>query len=220
MTAAALFDLNGTVVDDMRLHGELWREVALRLGRDVPAATFYRDWAGAKSEEVIQRITGRRMDRAEVQALVEGKESRYREIYRSRVAEVPGCVAFIGRLRRAGVPLALATSAPEENRALALTGLGLDGAFDRIVGPEGVAHGKPAPDIFLAAAAALGREPASCIVFEDAVNGILAALAAGMRAVGVATVFSVEDLAKAGARWVVDDYRALPADLLAALGLG
>lgn len=216
---AALFDLNGTVVDDMKLHGQLWREVVLRLGGDVPASAFYREWAGLANCDVLPRVVGRPLEPALVQRLAEEKEARYREVYRGQVAEVPGVVAFLGRLRSAGVPLALATSAPRENRELALDGLGLSGAFDQVVGIEDVQRGKPAPDIFLAAAARLGVAPAECIVFEDALTGLEAAHAAGMRVAGIATAFTREELRRAGAAWTADDFHSLPLDLLGALGL-
>lgn len=216
---AALFDLNGTVVDDMRLHGELWRDLARQLGHEVPPERFFRDFAGWKAEEVVAAIVGHPVPAAQVDALVEAKEARYREIYRTQVAEVPGCVAFLGRLEAAGVRRALATAAPAENRALALDGLGIGGLFDRVVGPEGIARGKPAPDIFLAAAAALGVAPADCVVFEDAVNGVLAARAGGMRAVGVATAFTQEELRAAGAHFTMRDFREIPPELAEVFGL-
>ena len=217
---AAIFDLNGTVVDDMRLHGELWREVGLRLGRDVPASTFYRDWAGTKSEELVAWLAGHAVEPAAARALVDAKEARYREVYRGHVAEVPGAVAFIRRLRAAGLRVALATAAPEANRIMAVEGLGLGADFDATVGAERVKNGKPAPDVFLAAAADLGVAPETCVVFEDALNGIVAARAAGMVGVGIATAFTRDELRAAGARWVADDFRALPAGLLAVLGVG
>src|SRR5512147_2640382 len=139
----------------MRLHGELWRDLARQLGHEVPPERFYRDWAGWKSEEVLARVVGHAVPQEQVNARVEGKEARYREVYRTRVDEVAGCVAFLRRLKAAGVPRALATAAPEANRTLALDGLGIAGDFDRVVGPEGGVRGKPAPDIFFAAAAAL-----------------------------------------------------------------
>jgi len=220
MAIAALFDLNGTVVDDMRVHGALWRDAALALGADVPAMMFIRDWAGATSEEVVRRISPRPLDASEVRAVVDAKEARYLETYRDHVTEVPGAVALVRRLRGAGVPIALATAAPGPNRALALDGLGLSDAFDWIQGPEGIARGKPAPDIFLAAAAGLGVAPGDCIVFEDALNGVRAALAAGMRAVGVTTICTREELASVGSHWVLDDFHTLPADLEAAFSGG
>jgi beta-phosphoglucomutase len=216
---AALFDLNGTVVDDMRLHGQLWREVALRLGSDVPASAFYREWAGLAAIDVLPQAVGRELDPELVRRLTDEKEARYREVYRGQVTEVPGAVAFLGRLRTAGVPVALATSAPRENRDLALDGLCLAAAFDQVIGIEDVQRGKPAPDIFLAAAARLGVPAGECIVFEDALTGLRAAHAAGMRVAGIATAFTREELREAGAAWVADDYLSLPRDLLGLLGL-
>jgi beta-phosphoglucomutase len=216
---AALFDLNGTVVDDMKVHGQLWREVVLRLGHDVPASVFYRDFSGIPTNEVLPQVVGRQLDPETVQRLSDEKEARYREVYRDQVTEVPGAVAFLGRLRQAGVPLALATSAPRANRDLALDGLGLHRAFDHVVGIDDVQRGKPAPDLFLAAAERLGVPANDCIVFEDALSGIEAAHAAGMRVAGIATAFSRDELRQAGAAWVADDFNSLPADLLDELGL-
>jgi beta-phosphoglucomutase len=216
---AALFDLNGTVVDDMRIHGEVWRELARELGHDVPAARVYRDWAGWTAEDIITQIAGTAVPAEAVREIVDKKEARYRERFRTEVVEVRGCTAFLRRLRATGVKVALATSAPALNRALALDRLGIAAEFDLVVGPEGIARGKPAPDIFLAAAAALSVPPQCCVVFEDAVNGVLAARAAGMRAVGIATAFTQDELRQAGAHWTADDFLSLPAGVLSALGL-
>ena len=220
MPVAAIFDLNGTVVDDMATHGEQWREVALGYGRDLPAAIFVRDWAGQKYDEVLRRIVGRSVEPDELRAVLAAREARYRAVFAERVREVAGCGALLAQLRAARVPVALATSSPLEARSFVLRALGLEAAFDAVVGAEHVARGKPAPDIFLATAAALGVPAAGCVVFEDAAGGIAAALAAGMRAAGVATVLSASELVAAGATWALSDYRGLPADLRAAIGLG
>jgi HAD superfamily hydrolase (TIGR01509 family) len=220
VTAAAIFDLNGTVVDDMATHGDLWREVAERYGRDIPASMFIRDWAGQKYDEVLRRIVGRSVEPAELREILAAREERYRAVFPERVREVAGCSALLGRLRAAGVPVGLATSSPLEARTFVLRALGIEAAFDAVVGAEDVARGKPHPDIFLAAARALGVPAAACVVFEDAVGGIAAARAAGMRAVGVATVLQPAELVAVGATWAVRDFTALPADLAGALGLG
>lgn len=216
---AALFDLNGTVVDDMKVHGQLWREVVLALGRDVPASVFYREFSGVPTIEVLPQVVGRELDAETVRRLSDEKEARYREVYRDQVTEVPGAVAFLARLRQAGVKVALATSAPRANRDLALDGLGLHQAFDHVVGIEDVKRGKPAPDLFLAAASLLGVPANECIVFEDALAGLEAAHAAGMRVAGIATAFTHEELRRAGACWVADNFNSLPSDLLDELGL-
>jgi HAD superfamily hydrolase (TIGR01509 family) len=218
---AALFDLNGTVVDDMRVHGEVWSaEIRRQLGHEVPPEPFYREWAGWKSEEILARIVGHAVPAEQVRAITDAKEARYREVYRPRVAEVPGAIAFVRRLKAAGVRRALATAAPALNREMVLDVLELHGDFDRVIGPEGGIRGKPAPDIFLAAARALDVAPEACVVFEDALNGIVAARAAGMLAVGVATAFTRAELREAGAEHTLDDFRAVPPEVLGLFELG
>lgn len=220
MSCAAIFDLNGTIVDDMPTHGDLWREVAQGYGREIPASVFIRDWAGQKYDEVLRRIVGRAVEPEELRAVLAAREARYRAVFRERVREVAGLSALVARLRAARVPVAVATSSPAEARTFVLRQLGLETAFEALVGAEDVARGKPHPDIFLAAAAALGVAAGGCVVFEDAVGGIAAARAAGMRAVGVATVLEPAQLLEAGATWAVRDYAQLPPGLLGELGLG
>lgn len=220
MSSAVIFDLNGTIVDDMATHGVLWREVAQQYGRDIPASMFIRDWAGQKFDEVMRHITERELPPEELRSVLATREARYRAVFPEQVREVAGCSAFLAELRAARVPIAVATSAPIEPRTFALRALGIESTFDAIVGAESVTRGKPFPDIFLAAAAALRVAPADCVVFEDAVGGIAAARAAGMRAVGIATVLTPEELLASGATWAATDYLHLPADLRSLLGLG
>jgi HAD superfamily hydrolase (TIGR01509 family) len=219
MSSAAIFDLNGTLVDDMATHGVLWREVARKYGRDIPASMFIRDWAGQKFDEVMRHITERELDPEELRSVLAEREARYRALFPEQVREVAGCSAFLAELRAARVPTAVATSAPIEPRTFAMRALGIESAFDAVVGAESVTRGKPFPDIFLAAATALAVAPEGCIVFEDAAGGIAAARAAGMRAVGIATVLTSDELLAAGATWAATDYLHLPADLRGILGL-
>src|SRR5689334_1562337 len=174
MLQAALFDLDGTLVDNMNLHTDAWVEVSARYGPPVPRDRFIREWAGKKNEELIPLMLGRDATPQELAEIAADKESRYRESARRSLRELPGTRALLERLRARGLKLAVATAAPEGNRKLVLdaAGLGLGRFFDVVVGPEGKVRGKPEPDIFLACAKALSLEPSSCIVFEDAINGV------------------------------------------------
>jgi beta-phosphoglucomutase family hydrolase len=214
---AAVFDMDGTLVDNMRFHAEAWVAISRRLGVEASAERFEREFAGKKNEEIFPLLLGRRVPPEELERLAEEKESHYRALYGPHVALHTGAEGFLRRLRGAGVKLAVATAAPKRNRELVLDGLGIRGWFGRVVGAEEVTRGKPAPDIFLAAARALGVEPEACVAFEDAVNGVRSARAAGMLTVGLTTTTPAEMLRDAGAHWTAPDFEALPAEFEALL---
>jgi beta-phosphoglucomutase family hydrolase len=217
---AAIFDMDGTLVDNMAYHNHAWEVISARLGVPMSAERFQRSYAGKKNEEIFPELLGRPLAPAELDALADEKESLYRELYRPHLALTRGVADLIRGLREAGVPLAVATAAPRANRDFVLDGLGLRGTFTRVVGAEEVRRGKPAPDMFLLAAEGLGVAANACIVFEDAANGVRAALAAGMVAVGITTAAPAADLLGAGAAWAAPDFASLPPELLARLGLG
>jgi beta-phosphoglucomutase len=207
---AAIFDLDGTLVDNMAFHARAWSALFARLGVQVPEQRFAVELAGRKNEEIFPLLLGRPLTTAEMAALAEEKERAYRAAYAPALAPVPGLKALLARLREAGLRLAVATAAPAGNRDLVLDGLGLRPFFEQVIGAEHAARGKPAPDIFLAAAAALRVDPAACIAFEDAPNGVRAARAAGMRCCALTTSADAATLREAGAHYVIADFRALP----------
>ena len=193
---AVLFDLDGTLVDNMSIHTDAWVEVAAKHGHPTSRDRFIREWAGKKNEELIPLMLGREATPAELTQIANEKETLYRARAVTELIEVPGTTKLLERLKRAGRKLAVATAAPEGNRKLVLEGrLNLGRFFDAVVGPEGAPRGKPAPDIFLACATQLNVNPTDCVVFEDAPSGITAAKRAGMRCIAVQTAYTLpEDL--------------------------
>jgi beta-phosphoglucomutase len=214
---AAIFDMDGTLVDNMRYHSEAWVAFSRKRGLQATAEQFEREFAGKKNEELLPLLLGRPVPPEELVQLAEEKETHYRTLYAPHLALIRGAESFIARLKAKGIRLAVATAAPSENRAFVLDGLNIRKAFERVVGAEEVTRGKPAPDMFLAAARSLGIEPSACVVFEDALNGILAARAAGMTAVGITSTTPPELLLQAGAQWTAPDFSSLPAELEARL---
>lgn len=187
---AVIFDIDGTIVDNMHLHAEAFAVFAERHG--LPPLT-QRDRArldGRRNSEIFPILFNREVPRDEWLAYEHEKEGLYRELSKGRLAPMRGLQALIDCLRGAQVPMALATSAPKPNVEHTLTELGLTNAFPVIVRGDEVARGKPAPDVFIEAARRLGVPPAACLVFEDAPMGIEAAQAAGMRVVALTTSFN------------------------------
>lgn len=210
-----LFDLDGTLVDNMRFHIAAWIETAHALGRELTAERVMREFAGRRNVEIFPRLLERPVVGDELSQLSEAKEARYRELFSPHLRPVEGAVELLDACARAHIAVAVASAAPRANRDFVLDGLGLRARFSAIVGSEEVARGKPAPDLFLEAARRLGVDPADAIVFEDAPLGITAAVAAGMRAVGLTTVDDADSLRAAGAIATAPTFAALPPEVRA-----
>ncbi len=193
-----IFDLDGVLIDSSKIHYLGWKTVLRGFKKDVDYETFLKNYFGKRGPETLDLIFGN------------GKFSseRAREIsdevdmnFVRRVSEVGmpvrGALEFLRALKKDGLKVALATSAPRPNVDAFLNAFALNDAFDAEVCGDDVSHGKPNPEVFLKAASGLNELPASCIVFEDSLPGVTAAKAAGMTCVALLTTTSREVLNKA-----------------------
>lgn len=184
---AFVFDMDGTIVDNMAFHTDSWlRFFALR-GQVLDADEFFRATAGRQGREIMRSYLGGHLTDDELALLDHEKESLYRELYAPHRKAVDGFDALIAQAKANGVKLAVGTAAPPANVEFTLDGLDLRRHFDAIVGALDVARGKPHPDVFLKAAELCGVAPEHCIVFEDAPLGVEAARRAGMKCVVLTT---------------------------------
>ena len=188
----AIFDLDGTVVDNMLLHAEAFAIFAERHGLPPLTMEDRRRLDGRRNRDIFPDLFGRPLDERTLAAYADEKESLYRELSRGRIVLTAGFDRLLARLDAASIPIAIATSAPPENVVHSLHESGLDRRGLTIVRSDQVPRGKPFPDVFLEAARRLGAEPSGCIAFEDAPIGIAAGAAAGMETVAVMTSFSAD----------------------------
>ncbi len=186
---AVIFDIDGTIVDNMHLHAEAFGVFAERHGLPALTTDDRARLDGRRNSEIFPILFKRAVGRDEWQAFEREKEGLYRELSRGRLLPMKGLHDLIERLNHDQIPMALATSAPQLNVEHTLAELRLADAFAIIVRGDQVAKGKPAPDVFIEAARRLGVDAADCLVFEDAPMGIEAAQAAGMRVVALTTSF-------------------------------
>jgi beta-phosphoglucomutase len=209
---AAIWDVDGTLVDTAELHFRAWEDLCRELGRPFSRADFAATF-GQRNPEILRTLFGERFDEREIAELGDKKEERYREAARRGVAPLPGVVGLLEGLRRAGFRQAVGSSAPRANLDLILGLMGLTSFFDAVVSSENTQRGKPDPQVFLVAAERLGVPPRRCVVFEDAVAGVQAARAGGMKCVAVRFVgHHPEDaLRAAGADLVVPTLERLTA---------
>jgi HAD superfamily hydrolase (TIGR01509 family) len=192
---AVIFDMDGTIVDNMHLHADAFAVFAERHGLPPLTPEDRARLDGRRNSEIFPILFRRDVPREEWVAYEEEKEGLYRELSRGRLLPMKGMQMLIDRLRASGVPIALATSAPALNVAHTLDELGLASAFSIVVRGDQVPRGKPAPDVFIEAARQLGVAPEDCLVFEDAPMGVAAAQSAGMRVVALTTSFQAAHFA-------------------------
>jgi beta-phosphoglucomutase family hydrolase len=192
-TRAFIFDMDGTLVDNMRFHGVAWQQMLLENGIEADAQEFLIKTAGKTNREIIPQFF-RDADEVRLSELGGRKESLYRELFLPERRAIDGAIEFLEAAQKIGVKMAVATAAPVANMEFILDGLDLRRFFDAITTAADVSHGKPNPEVFLKSAKKLSVEPKHCLVFEDAVNGFEAAHRAGMKSIGIATVNSIEDI--------------------------
>ncbi len=191
----AIFDWDGVIIDSSRQHEESWERLAVEERRALPENHFKQGF-GKKNEWIIPNLLGWTAEPREIHRLSLRKEALYRAIVLERGLEaLPGVHKFLAALQTAGVPCCIGSSTHRENIATISHVLGFGDFFAGMVTAEDVTHGKPHPDVFLKAAAKIGRRPEQCVVFEDAFAGMEAAQAGGMKVVGVATTHLAELLA-------------------------
>ena len=208
---AFLFDLDGTLVDSVYQHVLAWQDALDRMGIELAVWRIHRKigMSGGLFANALLRETGRAVTVEEADRL----RVLHGEAYSSRVEQVrplPGARELLEHLTRVGVPWAIATSGYIESARPTLEGLGVPETTP-VVTRDQVAHAKPDPDLFLAAAERLGVDIARAVVVGDSVWDLLASRRAGALGVGLLSGgYGQEELERAGAYRVYEE----PADLL------
>ena len=205
---ALIFDMDGVIIDSNPLHRQAWAAFNRGYGLETTEA-MQRRMYGKRNDQIVRDYFGEGISPEAVDARGRAKERLYREILTGRTEEVlvPGLRAFLERYR--DLPMGVGSNAEPENIALVLDETGLRRYFRAVVDGHQVHHPKPHPEIYLRVAELLEADPAECIVFEDSHSGAAAAVAAGMRVVGLSTT----DDNLSGTAITVDNFRSGDLDL-------
>jgi beta-phosphoglucomutase len=187
MRYAVIFDLDGVLVDTYRTHFDSWQMLCRQWDLSMTESQFAATFGRTTREVVAEFWSARQFSPAEVEAIDIRKEALFRDRLRRNFPVMDGAVKLIDDLQQSGVALAIGSSAPPDNVWLSLDLLNRRGAFASVVTGADVSLGKPDPEVFLRAAEQLSVRPRSCVVIEDAPAGVSAALAAGMKCVGLAS---------------------------------
>jgi HAD superfamily hydrolase (TIGR01509 family) len=193
--------MDGVIIHSNPIHREAWVAYNRRFGLETTEAMHQRMY-GKRNDQIVLDFYGAQLTPEEVFAHGAAKESLYREMIAPLLpgAFVPGVRSFIER--HPDLAIGLGTNAEPPNVKFILEKSGLGSLFSAIVDGHQVKNAKPAPDIYLEVARRLNVDPKYCVVFEDSFSGVAAALAAGMRAVGVRTTHQTFE----GVSLTIDDF--------------
>ena len=185
MERVIIFDMDGVLINSEALHYQLWRQVFAENGVEIDF-DHYKGCIGSRDDVLMELIyCGYGVDFRQRSDLLERFEELKRQyIDEKGVPEIPGVRETLQALREQGYRMAVASSSPQAYIELCTAKIGIAAYFQVLFSGERVAHPKPAPDVFLAAARAMGVSPEGCVVVEDSHNGSRAAKAAGMRCIG------------------------------------
>ncbi len=189
---AFLFDLNGTMVNDMPYHVIAWHKVILALGGNLTLDQMKHECYG-KGEEMLERIFPGRFSRTERNSISEAKESNYRAEFLPELKCIEGLDQLLHQAYQQQIKLSIGSAANNLNIDFVVDNLDLRKYFHAIVSGDMVAKSKPHPETFLTCANALAVAPSQCLVFEDTPQGVACAANAGMEAIVLTTTHPVSD---------------------------
>jgi beta-phosphoglucomutase len=206
---AFLFDLNGTLVDDMAYHADAWFDILNNELKASLTANQVKEQMYGKNSELLVRIFGENhFTQSEIALLEMKKERSYQQAFLPHLACIAGAEQFLKKAQQHQIRMAIGSAAIPFNIDFVLDGLNIRQYFGAIVSASDVEVSKPDPETFLQGAALLGVAPKDCVVFEDAPKGVEAAARAGMPCVVLTTMHAAIDFASySNILFFIEDYK-------------
>ncbi len=205
-TTAFIFDMNGTIIDDMPWHITIWNQLFNEYGANHTLEQSKEELYG-KNSEILERIFPGKFTDAEKDALEVEKEKRYQQLYRNEMKLIQGLDNFLAKTFQENIAIGLGTAAIRFNVDFIMDGLDIRRYFKAIVAAEDVTISKPHPETFLKCASQLHIPPADCIVFEDSPKGVETAANAGMQCVVITTMHKKEEFENYNnILFIIEDY--------------
>ena len=214
MIKGLIFDMDGTLIQNMPYHMKAFSTLAERLGYQMlqPVTNkFY----GRHNDEIFLAIAPQWViDKYGLQYLSDEKEAIYRELYADKVCLTDGLAELLAEAKAKGVKCYVGSAAPRLNIDLIWNGAQLDDKIDGCVCGDDVVNFKPHPEIFLKCCEGMGLAPEDCVVFEDAISGIKAGWAAGCKVVALSSTATPEALAADGVEHIIPDFKGMTLESL------
>jgi len=189
---AFLFDLNGTMIDDMPYHIKAWHRILNELGAGISLEKVKEECYG-KNQELIERVLPGRFSQEEKDTISIEKEKQYQREFRPHLKLIQGLDCLLQKSHNDGIKIAIGSAAILYNIDFVVDGLHIRQYFDAIVSADDVTHSKPDPETYNKCATSLAVNAKNCLVFEDAPKGVETAQNAGMDCVVITTMHRREE---------------------------
>jgi HAD superfamily hydrolase (TIGR01509 family) len=204
---AIIFDMDGVIVDSNPYHRIALRRFCDKHGYHLSEEYLKTKIFGRTNADWLGELFGDKIDEKQILDFEEEKESLFREIIDPYIKPVTGLINFLQLLQENSIPRAIATSAPRSNVDFVLDRTGIRKFFQIIIDGNMVENSKPHPEIYLNTIDTIAYPPEKCLVIEDSLSGIEAALKAGCKVIGLTTTHTPEELHDA--HLVIDDFEQL-----------
>jgi beta-phosphoglucomutase len=195
MIKGFIFDMDGTMVDNMMVHHHGWQRILAEYGLNMTLEEVMETCHG-KNVEIIERLFPNKYTLAERERISFEKESRYRDIFLPKLKLINGLDTFLKQAFEKNIPLSIGTAAPPENVNFVLDNLNIRPFFQAIVNANDVALGKPNPEVYIKAAAGIDTPLSNCLVFEDSPTGAHTAMNAGCPCIIITSTHKKEEFAQ------------------------
>ena len=204
--------MDGVITDNNPYHEQAWAEFCRSHGIRLTEDEVHKYIFGRVARDTLEYVFKRELSAEEINNYVSQKEKIYRKLYEPHIKPVKGLIKLLGTLKSKGFMLAVATSAPPGNVEFMFDHIPVKNFFDVVLNGESIQTGKPDPEIYYMAIRMLGLTSPECIIFEDSIPGIKAALAAGALVIGVATTHKTEMLQDVDT--IIKDFTEIDAEVL------
>ncbi|KPK83713.1 MAG: HAD family hydrolase [Bacteroides sp. SM23_62_1] len=205
---AFIFDMDGTLIDNMSFHRDSWLLFCRRHNISFTPEQFHTENHGTLNE-MIRYFLGRDLPDERVEELGREKEKIYREIYKDHLREIEGLTGLLEKLERMGMKIAMATNGDMTNIDFVLDNLNIRRFFHVITGADEIRKGKPDTEIFELTLKKMNLGSRECIAVEDSTDGVIAARHAGLEVIGITTMHSKKELKGKGCFRVISNYKEL-----------
>ena len=203
---AAIFDLDGTLIDNNAFHLKTWKIYLEKIGMDISEEAYRKNINGRTNKDALEYIYNRKMTNEEAMVYALEKEALYRQIYKADIKPVNGLLGLLEAFHKKNIPMAIATSGIQVNIDFMFEHIPIKQYFKQVINSSHISKGKPDPEIYIKTASLLNIPAENCLVFEDAVVGVTAAHAAGMKVIAITTTQSKEELKDA--EMIIKDFKA------------